>query len=168
MKNRKTVFIGVMAAVISAVSVWQIPLPFGVPFTFQVLAVALSGYVLGAGGGSIAVCVYLALGAVGAPVFSGFAGGVATLAGPTGGFLLGFLPLCALCGVGRNKGSLAGLLFGALGLIFCHLTGVAYYMIATGSSLLASLLSVSLPYLPKDMILVAAAYFASIPIRKAT
>jgi biotin transport system substrate-specific component len=62
-----------------------------VPFTLQVLVVVLAGLLLTPGQAALAVGVYLAEGAVGLPVFSGMTGGLGVLAGPTGGYLIGFL-----------------------------------------------------------------------------
>lgn len=82
--------IAVSAALITICS-W-ISIPVGpVPVTLQTLAVLAVLLTTGGRRGTIAVAVYLALGAIGAPVFSGFKGGPAAFAGPTGGFLIGFL-----------------------------------------------------------------------------
>ena len=82
--------IAVSAALITICS-W-ISLQIGpVPVTLQTLAVLAVLLTTGGRRGTIAVAVYLALGAIGAPVFSGFKGGPAAFAGPTGGFLIGFL-----------------------------------------------------------------------------
>lgn len=83
---------------ILAASAW-LSVPFyPVPLTMQTLAVLLIGGTLGPALGVSAVAGYLALGAVGAPVFHGGLGGVLVLAGPTGGYLLGFLPAVFLMG----------------------------------------------------------------------
>lgn len=69
-----------------------IAIPFGtVPATMQVLVVVLIALVLPRGRAAFAVAVYLLVGAVGLPVFSGLRGGLSVLAGPTGGYLIGFL-----------------------------------------------------------------------------
>lgn len=69
-----------------------------VPITLQTFAVLLSGAVLGAKRGFLAVMLYLAVGAAGLPVFSGGAAGLAVFAGPTAGYLVGFPLAAALCG----------------------------------------------------------------------
>lgn len=85
-KNRlhKMVMVGVFAAVMAVLSQISIPLPTGVPVTLQTFAVALCGYVLGVQMGGLALAVYLAIGAVGLPVFAGFSGGIGAFAGVTG------------------------------------------------------------------------------------
>ena len=65
---RRVVMTGMMAALLAVMSQMQIPLPTGVPVTLQTFAVALCGYLLGPAMGTLAVGVYLALGAVGVPV----------------------------------------------------------------------------------------------------
>lgn len=79
-----------MFAVIIAVSSW-ITVPTAVPFTLQTFGVAAAIVMLGGKRGVFAVLTYLILGAVGVPVFAGFSGGIGDLAGPTGGYLTGFL-----------------------------------------------------------------------------
>ena len=75
--------------VFMAVCAW-ITIPFVVPFTLQTFALFLAPMVLGSRRGLYAITVYLLLGAVGLPVFSGFQGGPAVLFGASGGYLLGF------------------------------------------------------------------------------
>ena len=90
MRLRKMAAAGVFCALLAVVSQLVIPLPAGIPLTFQVLAVALCGCCLGWKWGTVSVLVYLLLGGVGLPLFSGFGGGIGWLLGPTGGFLWGF------------------------------------------------------------------------------
>ncbi|QBR94017.1 biotin transporter BioY [Nocardioides euryhalodurans] len=70
----------------------------GVPITLQTFAVLLVGAVLGAKRGFLAVLLYVVVGLAGLPVFSGGAGGLAVLAGPSVGYLLAFAPAAFLCG----------------------------------------------------------------------
>lgn len=79
----------------------QIAIPLGftpVPVTLQVLAVLLSGLVLGSRWGAVSMMQYLALGALGMPVFAGLSGGPAPLCGPTAGYLVGFVPAAFAAG----------------------------------------------------------------------
>ncbi|MDR2182111.1 MAG: biotin transporter BioY, partial [Treponema sp.] len=80
------------AALIAAGAFISFPLPFSpVPVVLQNFFAVLSGLVLGPVRGSAAVALYLLAGALGLPVFAGAAGGIAHFAGPTGGFLAGYL-----------------------------------------------------------------------------
>lgn len=88
-KIRKSVYIALMAVLICICS-W-ITIPFTVPFTMQTFAVFCSLLILGGKRGTAAIGLYLFMGLIGLPVFSGFRGGIAHLIGPTGGYLIGFL-----------------------------------------------------------------------------
>ena len=76
---------------------------YPVPLTMQTLAVLLVGGLLGPRLGVSAVAAYLAVGAMGAPVFHNGLGGLAVLAGPTGGYLVGFLPAAFLMGLAAQR-----------------------------------------------------------------
>ena len=77
-------------AALMAVCSW-ISIPATVPFTLQTFAIFAALGLLGGKRGTVAVAVYLLLGAIGVPVFAGFQGGIGALLGTTGGYLLGFL-----------------------------------------------------------------------------
>ena len=101
-KIKNITYISLSVAILTVIS--QISFYVGpVPITLQVLAVSLIGYFLGAKRGIISILAYILLGLVGVPVFSGFMGGIYVLFGYTGGFILGFLPLAFMCGMGKKK-----------------------------------------------------------------
>ena len=127
---RRVAGVALMAAVI-CVCAW-ITVPFTVPFTMQTFGVFAALLLLGGKDGTLAVGLYLLLGAVGLPVFSGFRGGLGHLMGPTGGYLLGFLctglahllmePLTE-----RRRGAArAALLFAEQAL--CYLVGTLWFV----------------------------------------
>lgn len=153
------VLVGAFTAILAVLSQLSIPLPSGVPVTLQTFAVALCGFALGAKTGTLAVAVYLLLGAIGIPVFAGFMGGVGVFVGVTGGFLWGFLLLAVLCGT--QKIPLA-----ALGLIACHALGIIQFAIVAKTPLLQSAVLVSVPYLLKDALSLVAAYLAARAVRR--
>ena len=136
------VMVGVFAAVMAVLSQISIPLPTGVPITLQTFAVALCGYVLGFSMGGLSLAVYLALGAVGLPVFAGFSGGVGAFLGVTGGFLWGFFLMSLL-------------------LVLCDLCGAIQFAVLMSTSLPQAILLVCLPYLVKDIISVVLGYAAA-------
>lgn len=137
MKSRipvREMALAAMGAALIAVCSWisvPTPLPNGVPFTLQTFAVclltALYGWKLGLG----TVAVYLLLGAVGAPVFAGFKGGVAALLGVTGGYLVGFLFTALVTGLLAEKLSRRFpllLVWMALGLALCYAFGTVWFV----------------------------------------
>ena len=166
------IILAAMFAAIGAVTSWiSIPMPSGVPITLQTFGMALIGYTLGYKFGTLSVGVYVALGAIGVPVFSGIKGGFSVIAGPTGGFIIGFILMAAICGLCRlNKVKSLGyvpkiiisIALGIIGLLVCHLLGVIQFMLLFNDSFIAAALKVSIPYLIKDIISVAAAYFVSV------
>lgn len=166
--TKNVIMIGMFAAVLAVLSQISIPMPSGVPVTLQTFAVALTAYVLGWKLGTMATLVFILVGAVGVPVFAGFSGGVQVVIGMTGGFIWGFLFMVLFCGMGaaqKNKGVL--ILLSALGLAICHLLGIVQFMAVTGSGFAESALMVSVPYLIKDVISVAAAYILGTAVKKA-
>lgn len=130
---------GVCVALL-ACGAW-VTVPVGpVPFTMQTFVLALLPQVLTTREASLAVLLYLLLGAVGLPVFSGFQGGPAALLGPTGGFLLGFLAGTPVAGAISHAGALPERARGALGGI--ALLAVSY---ALGTFQLMSLYALDAP-----------------------
>ena len=91
-KTTYLVLCGLFAALMAICSYITIPLPFTpVPINLGTLGVFLAGGILGRKYGSVCVAVYILMGAVGIPVFSGFQGGLNVLVGPTGGYIIGYL-----------------------------------------------------------------------------
>ncbi len=149
---------------------------FGVPATLQTFGMAFLGFALGSKTGTSATALYILAGLIGIPVFNGFESGPAVLFGITGGFLFGFLPLTALCGAGlklskktakRGWSITIALTFGCLGLFLCHLCGILQFAFVYHTTIPKSFLMVSLPYLPKDIVSIAVAYFSALAVRNA-
>ena len=91
-----------MTALMAAVTCVLAPMaiPIGpVPISLTNLAIYLSLYLLGWKWGTASYVVYMLIGMVGVPVFSGFTGGLGKLAGPTGGYIIGFVPMAVLAGL---------------------------------------------------------------------
>lgn len=83
------VYIGIFAALLAICS-W-ISIPLTVPVTLQTFGVFVTCALLGGKRGTVSIIVWILLGAVGAPVFAGFSGGMGVLLGSTGGYILGFI-----------------------------------------------------------------------------
>ena len=123
-KTYDLVYIALFAVLI-AICAW-ISVPTTVPFTLQTFGVFLTVGLLGGKRGSMAVLVYILLGAAGIPVFSGFTGGVGRLLGNTGGYIVGFLASALVMWalekvMGRKTWALAVQM--VLGLIACYAIG---------------------------------------------
>lgn len=154
-KIKKIAMAASFTAVIAATAWVSIPTPFGVNLAFSLFGVCLAAFCLDAKSAIAATIVYIALGAVGLPVFSQFMGGFGVLFGTSGGFLWGFIPLAALCSIAKKKES-KGIKYLLMisSVLLCHILGVAQFCVVSGNGLLVSFLSASLPFLLKDLILV--------------
>lgn len=129
MKTRDMAYISISAALI-ALCAW-LSIPAAIPFTMQTFAVFAVSGTLGARRGALALGVYILLGALGLPVFSGFQGGPGALLGATGGYIVGFLPAALIAGLGAEHlgRSLPALIFSmCAGLLACYALGTAWYV----------------------------------------
>ena len=164
------VFCALFAALIVVFAQIQVPLPGLVPISLATFGVMMAGLLLGWKFGLMAVAVYVLLGAVGVPVFAGFKGGIAALTGPTGGYIIGYLPYAVLAGLPVKKaqesfwGRLALL---ALGTLACYALGTAWFMHATKRTLGESMGLCVLPFLPGDAVKMALSSFLAPRLRKA-
>lgn len=149
-----------------------VPLPWTpVPMTLQPLIVLLAGALLGPVLGAAAMAAYLAVGLVGAPVFSGGGAGLAWLAGPTGGYLIAFPAAAAVVGLlaGRGEPGTGRLLAGLVaGLSLMYLGGLSQLALLTGRGW-GDLLAVGvLPFLGGDFVKVSLALVLARRLRTAS
>ena len=132
-----------------------ISVPIGpIPISLSILVIIVTTMVLGTWRSLLSYTVYLLLGAVGMPVFSGFQGGLAKLAGPTGGYLVGFFLLIAIGGVVMEltKGNLLlTMLAMAVGVAADYVLGTAWFMLQTESTLAHALEVCVYPFIPFDL-----------------
>lgn len=166
-KRIRCMCLSAIFAGILSVSAWiSIPFLGGVSMTLQTLAVALCGYFIGFTSGAAALGVYILLGIIGIPVFSGFSAGLGILLGPTGGFIYGFFALLMLCSLARRYKGVTAVCLGALGLVICHVCGIIQYCAVANVEPFSAFTVISLPFLLKDFISVFAAYVLSKLLRK--
>ena len=126
--------IGMMTAVM-AVCAW-ITIPFTIPFTLQTFGVFVTLRLLGGRKGTVVIGLYILLGMAGVPVFSGFGAGIGVLAGPTGGYIAGFL-LTGLLYMATKKIRTARWKENAVlaaGLLLCYIFGTAWFCVVKGNA----------------------------------
>lgn len=158
-----SVVLVVTAAALTALAAqWRIHLGFTpVPITGQTFAVLLTGAALGWRLGSAGQMLYVAVGALGAPVFSDASGGIDVVTGATGGYLIGFVFAAALVGwmAEHRQDRTFSTMFTAfiLGSLVIYLFGVAGLMRATGWPLPEAVAGGVVPFLLGDLIKAAAA-----------
>jgi len=134
-----------------------IPLPFTpVPITLQTFFTFLAGAILGKYLGALSQLIYLLLGVVGLPVFAKGSSGIGVLLGPTGGYLIGFIPAAFLVGylLERREKPSFGLIFLAMvvGVVAIYLPGVGWLMWVARMNLVKALLLGVLPFMPGDAV----------------
>ena len=149
-----------LMAVLMCLCTW-IAVPGAVPFTLQTFAVFAAVELLGAQRAFWSVAVYLLMGAVGLPVFSGMTGGFGILMGQTGGYLWGFLLLPLICrGVAAvaGQGQIVRITGMALGMLACYGLGTAWFVfVSGGTGRSAALTMCVLPFLLPDAVKLALA-----------
>ncbi|ALX05744.1 MULTISPECIES: biotin transporter BioY [Aeromicrobium] len=163
--------VAVFAALVAVCSVVA-ALPFGVngvPVTLQLFGVFLAGAVLGPVRGFLAVALYLAVGAVGVPVFAGPVGGLAPFAGPTAGYLVSFPLVALVVGLAVQRARAAGLAVttavvlvgGLVGEVVCWLVGALGIALYSDTPYLPTVKATAV-YVPADLVkLVLAAVVAA-------
>ena len=148
-----------MTAITCILAPMALPIPISpVPISLTNLVIFFMAYILGMKLSVASYVLYLLLGTVGLPVFSGFSGGVGKLLGPTGGYLIGFIFLAAIAGFFVEK-------FPAK--IYMHVFGTAWLAGQLGMSFVAALGVGVIPYLPGDTAKIIIAIIAGPQIRKA-
>ncbi len=167
MKTRDKVLCALFAALIAVSAQISIPVPMGVPFTLQTLAILLSGVVLGAKKGTIAVSMYVLMGVIGLPVFNTFQGGIHMLVGATGGFIISFPIMAFISGffsdrTSKLKISLLGTLTAtAVNFIF----GTVMFSYVTNSDLIKAFMACVVPFLITGIVKALVASYIGLRIK---
>lgn len=161
MKIRDMAYISLSAAVI-AVCAW-ITVPFTVPFTMQTFAVFLAVLLFGSARGMLSILLYIALGAVGLPVFSSFGGGIGVLIGPTGGYIIGFLA-AGLVGISQKKRFAVPL--AVLAMSICYFAGTLWYVHCTGVGFAAAFSGCVLLFILPDTVKITLAFLLAGRLKK--
>lgn len=146
-------YVGLSAALI-AVCAW-IAIPLTVSITLQTMAICLVAGLFGWKRGTLSVIIYILLGMIGLPVFTGFKSGLAVITGPTGGYVLGFIFTAIIVGIATEK---VGkkiwqcILFMAIGVLVCYLFGTIWFTIAYKVTFASALSTCVFPFLLPDAV----------------
>lgn len=170
--TKQLVLIALMTAITCILAPFSIPIPFSpVPISFTNLVLYISVFILGYKMATVSYLVYLLLGFVGLPVFSGFTGGVAKLAGPTGGYLVGFIFMTIIAGLfvekchGKYRYALY-LLGMVLGTAVCYAFGTIWLAKMMDLTFAQGLAAGVIPYLPGDAVKMIAALIVGPTLQK--
>ena len=149
----------VFAALICIAAPFSINIGSLVPISLATLAVYIVSGMLDVKCSVSAVAVYILLGAVGLPVFSGFSGGVQKLFGVTGGYIFGYLALALIVSLMtcKIKKKYIYPLSMVLGTAVLYLIGTVWFIIETKTAVTAALMSCVVPFIPGDLVKIAAA-----------
>lgn len=170
MKIREMVFTALFAAIICVVSPFIILLPFSpVPLSLATFAIYIAAASMNWKTGTLAVALYLLIGMIGLPVFSGFTGGVQKLVGPTGGFLIGYIPCAFIIGRIIDKFERKTWLYPVsmvLGTSVLYACGTVWFIISMKYTLAAALMACVVPFLIGDAVKIILASVIAPVLRK--
>ena len=177
MSIKRIVSIALMTAVICVLSPFAIAIPISpVPVSLATLAIYLTLMIIGLVDGTISVIIYVILGFAGAPVFTGFTGGVGKVLGPTGGYIIGYIFLAMIEGIfverargarPYEKASAIVFLGMLLGTLVLYAFGSLWLARQANMSLAAALSVGALPFIIGDIVKMIVALFVGTKIRKA-
>jgi biotin transport system substrate-specific component len=182
--------IALFSALLCIISPFAIVFPFSpVPVSLSTLMLYLSVYILGMRNAVISCGIYLLIGSVGIPVFSGFTGGIGKVLGPTGGYLIGYLFLVFISGwfvekwsLGNAQNAICGSnnydngkfyikyivqgLGMILGTVVCYLFGSVWIAYQAGMDFLVALGIGTIPFIPGDVLKIFIGIFAGNAVRR--
>lgn len=166
-KNLTT--IALMTALMCIAGPIVVPLPFTpVPISLTNLVIYIACCILGCKKGTISLVIYLIIGSIGLPVFGGFSGGLSKLAGPTGGYLIGFIFCSLLTGLFVDKFEDKIYMYSVgmiLGTIVCYGFGTGWLAMQLNLSLIQALFMGVIPYLLGDAIKIVVSTLLGFSIR---
>ena len=156
-----TAIIGILAQII-------IPLPL-IPITGQTLAIGLTATILGARYGTLSTLLYIAIGAIGIPVFAGMQGGIGTIVGPTGGYLIGFIPTAYFIGWYMKKTPLHvihGFIANTIGMVITLAFGMIWLKLSASLSWTVAFSTGVLPFLVGGIVKAILAAYLGVTVKK--
>ncbi len=170
MSKSKIAHLGKIALFSALISVcaW-IVVPSPVPFTMQTFAVFLAAAVLGGKGTAISVMVYIALGVIGIPVFSGGKAGIGVLLGATGGYIIGFLPCGYVAGILCKRTKKRPIAMGismAVGLLCDYVIGTLWLDIVYLHNFWNAVMTGTVPFVPTDIVKIVLACIIGTKLQK--
>ncbi len=152
--TKRMVTIALVTAITCILAPLSVPIPISpVPITLTNLVLFISFFVLEWKDALLSYIIYILIGLAGLPVFSGFSGGIAKLAGPTGGYLIGFVFLILIAGIIIDRfphRKLPAIIGMVLGMAVTYLFGTVWLAVQMELSFTAALSVGAFPYLPGD------------------
>ena len=162
------ILVAFCSAIVSVLAQITIPLPL-IPITGQTLAIGLVVTILGLKYGTYSVLLYILLGVVGLPVFQSFTGGVGIVFGPTGGYILGFIPCALIIGYYLQKTSTTifhAIVANILGMFVTLAFGATWLKILNDLSWEAAFLAGVVPFLIVGVVKAVIAAFVGVIVHQ--
>lgn len=170
--TKNMVLVSMFASLLAVISQISIPMPTGIPITIQSFGITLVGVVLGWKLGLYSILTYILLGAIGLPIFANFQGGLSSLAGLTGGYIIGWPIMVVACGLNfkkiKNKYQFFFILFSSItGLLIDELIGALQWYLLSGKMSFRAIIAYSIiAFIPKDIFITIIAVIIGIQIKK--
>lgn len=156
------------AAIIAVLAQVTIPLPL-IPITGQTLAIGLVVTILGTKLGTLSVLLYILLGSAGIPVFSGMSGGLGIVVGPTGGYIVGFLPTAVIMGLYLKKFGITipqAVVANVIGMVVTLAFGTAWLKIVADLTWTAAFMGGAAPFIITGLLKAALAAWLGVVVRR--
>jgi len=163
--------IALVTALLCILCPWQIPLAFSpVPISLAIFAVFIAVYAIGWKWGTVATLLYILIGLVGVPVFAGFGSGFPKLAGPTGGYIIGYLCVSIVAGLAIDKFEnkvwihIIGMV---IGVALCYVLGTFWFLQVLSDKTLAEAMTMCvIPFIPADAVKIVVAAIVGPMLRR--
>ena len=172
LKTKTITQCAVFAAVISVMSVITIPIGI-IPVTMGLFGIMLTAVILGCRRSTIATLIFIFIGIIGIPVFSGFKGGPQVLLGPTGGYITSYITAAMFIGLVSDKLKSNGAASAAIlivaccvGTAICYTFGTAQFMLISGNDINTALSKCVTVFIPFDVLKSVMAAFIGVALKK--
>lgn len=170
LSTKNIILVGLMSAILCILAPISIPLIFTpIPITLGTFLIFIIAYILEPCLAGLSVFIYLLLGAVGLPVFSGYSGGIGKLLGPTGGFLIGFLAIAFISSYFIHKfpnNKVYHIISMVVSLAICLLFGSIWFTIQQKIDFIKALQLAVFPFLLGDGLKIILAFIVGPQIQK--
>ena len=170
MKTKQMILAALFAAITAVCAQITVPTP-PVPFTMAIAAVLIAGGLLDKKTAIVSMCIYLLIGIVGAPVFTGFRGGISVIAGPTGGYLFVYPVMAFVIAFLKEKFGKTNFLTlvipMVIAMVICYASGTLYLSFVNSMTFGEALAAGVIPFLIPDAVKVVVSALLVIAIEKA-
>lgn len=166
-KIQNLCFTAMLSALLCVLAPLSIPIGTAVPISMATFVIYIISGLLEPLYATISVSIYVLLGAIGLPVFAGYAAGLQNLIGVTGGYIIGYIPMAWLVAFMYKKINKKAILPIAMiiGTVVLYTIGTAWFMVQTHNTLIQSLTICVLPFIPGDLAKIAASSMLVYPVR---